>query len=206
MRFFNRRPVAADANTSASTGPTSREKHSRRTVMSSHDRRHKHRARDAYGDGMLNKRPSFGHWLKVTWPDVLTMLVMGVIGLGVRTHSHATQLESTDMTAGLRSSAGSLAKLSRLLHRRRSRLPGVRLPFAQGDHSHLGSRYARRAHPHRGHSLHADSHPQLLGRQQWGHRAAVLAHHGGSVPSLPEVAYRRTEAALSWCVTIAETY
>lgn len=29
-------------------------------------------------------RPSFGQWLKVTWLDILTFVIMGVIGLGVR--------------------------------------------------------------------------------------------------------------------------
>lgn len=28
-------------------------------------------------------RPSFGQWLKYTWLDILTMVIMGVIGLGV---------------------------------------------------------------------------------------------------------------------------
>jgi len=28
-------------------------------------------------------RPSFGQWLKVTWLDILTMAIMGIIGLGV---------------------------------------------------------------------------------------------------------------------------
>ncbi|KAI0445084.1 phosphatidic acid phosphatase type 2/haloperoxidase [Xylaria telfairii] len=28
-------------------------------------------------------RPSFGHWLKVTWLDILTFVIMGVLGLGI---------------------------------------------------------------------------------------------------------------------------
>lgn len=28
-------------------------------------------------------RPSFGQWLKYTWLDILTMVIMGIIGLGV---------------------------------------------------------------------------------------------------------------------------
>ncbi|EMC92319.1 hypothetical protein BAUCODRAFT_151731 [Baudoinia panamericana UAMH 10762] len=35
------------------------------------------------GDGSLNKRPTFGQWLKISWPDLLTYLVMGAIGLTV---------------------------------------------------------------------------------------------------------------------------
>lgn len=31
----------------------------------------------------MSKRPSFGQWLKYTWLDILTMAIMGAIGLGV---------------------------------------------------------------------------------------------------------------------------
>ncbi|TVY75592.1 PA-phosphatase related-family protein [Lachnellula suecica] len=31
----------------------------------------------------MSTRPSFGQWLKVTWLDIVTMVIMGVIGLGV---------------------------------------------------------------------------------------------------------------------------
>jgi len=31
----------------------------------------------------MNTKPSFGQWLKVTWLDLLTMVIMGIIGLGV---------------------------------------------------------------------------------------------------------------------------
>lgn len=78
MKFFNRRSQPADANTSTAVGM---EKHNRNTIMPRKERKGKHRA--DYGDGTLNKRPKFGQWLKVTWPDILTMVVMGVIGLGV---------------------------------------------------------------------------------------------------------------------------
>lgn len=88
MQFFSRRTAPADANTSTSVAG-SREKHSRHNIMSSTDRRHKRKHSNnaaAYGDGTLNKRPSFGHWVKLTWPDILTMIVMGAIGLGVSRH------------------------------------------------------------------------------------------------------------------------
>jgi hypothetical protein len=51
--------------------------------MSRKDRKHKGKSRATYGGGQLNKRPKFGQWLKVTWPDILTMVVMGILGLGV---------------------------------------------------------------------------------------------------------------------------
>lgn len=31
----------------------------------------------------MNKRPSFGQWVKVTWLDIVTMAAMGAVGLGV---------------------------------------------------------------------------------------------------------------------------
>lgn len=99
MGFFNRRTAPADPKTTTSTG-TTREKHSRRTVMSSNDRRHKRTRSDAaYGDNSLNTRPKFGQWAKQTWPDVLTMIVMGVVGLGVcATYFHGSSLEGILMT------------------------------------------------------------------------------------------------------------
>jgi len=33
----------------------------------------------------VNRRPTFGGWFKTVWLDILTMAVMGVIGLGVMT-------------------------------------------------------------------------------------------------------------------------
>jgi diacylglycerol diphosphate phosphatase/phosphatidate phosphatase len=31
----------------------------------------------------MSTRPTFSQWLKVTWLDIVTMAVMGIIGLGV---------------------------------------------------------------------------------------------------------------------------
>ncbi|KAI5357691.1 Putative phosphatidic acid phosphatase type 2/haloperoxidase [Septoria linicola] len=70
MPLFSRRNQPADANTAAAIGP-SHEKHQRKA------------ARNDYGDAFLSSRPTFGQWIKVTWPDILTMIVMGAIGLGV---------------------------------------------------------------------------------------------------------------------------
>ena len=70
MGIFNRnRNTAATANgTGNVTGTERREK-----------RTHHHHPED----GHLNRRPSFGQWLKATWLDLITMVCMGVIGLGV---------------------------------------------------------------------------------------------------------------------------
>ncbi|EKG12839.1 Phosphatidic acid phosphatase type 2/haloperoxidase [Macrophomina phaseolina MS6] len=74
MGFFNRRPTTAQTadNGTASTAaaaPNSHAHHSKKHAWST--------------DGSLNRRPPFGQWLKVTWPDILTMACMGAIGLGV---------------------------------------------------------------------------------------------------------------------------
>lgn len=52
--------------------------------------------RDRHANGHANDsmaypmatRPSFGQWLKVTWGDILTMILLGALGLGV-SFSHA---------------------------------------------------------------------------------------------------------------------
>ncbi|KAK5166624.1 uncharacterized protein LTR77_008168 [Saxophila tyrrhenica] len=76
MPFFNRRSRAPDVNTSTAVGG---EKHGRRGIMNKSDRRHTTNTASSYS------RPSFGQWIKVTWPDILTMIVMGAIGLGIYT-------------------------------------------------------------------------------------------------------------------------
>ena len=79
MGLFSRRNKAADANTANAVGNN---RHNRSSIMSNNERRHQSGG-VAYGDGALSKRPSVGQWLKVTWPDILTMIIMGAVGLGV---------------------------------------------------------------------------------------------------------------------------
>ncbi|CAG9945945.1 unnamed protein product [Clonostachys rosea f. rosea IK726] len=71
MRFFNRTNHVANghANTHAN-GHTP-------ATTTAHGRRHHH---DPYS---MERRPSFGQWLKCTWLDIVTMIAMGAIGLGV---------------------------------------------------------------------------------------------------------------------------
>jgi diacylglycerol diphosphate phosphatase/phosphatidate phosphatase len=82
MPFFNKKPQAADADTTTAVGgsnaPASEKKglFSRRTQTPAEERA-------AYGNENLNARPRFGQWLKGTIVDIITMVVMGVIGLGV---------------------------------------------------------------------------------------------------------------------------
>ena len=60
----NRNTAAATASNGAST----------------EHRKHGH---NQFEDGYFNRRPSFGQWLKVTWLDLITMVCMGVLGLGI---------------------------------------------------------------------------------------------------------------------------
>jgi membrane-associated phospholipid phosphatase len=65
MGFFNRR---REQN---GTLPVAAEKHGRR---------HHGVQREPYS---MSSRPTFGQWLKGTWLDILTMVILGAIGLGV---------------------------------------------------------------------------------------------------------------------------
>ncbi|KAH6658684.1 phosphatidic acid phosphatase type 2/haloperoxidase [Truncatella angustata] len=64
-----RNEPAVNNNGAAATSTTNGTRHKRRDHVS-----------EAYSMG---KRPSFGQWLKLTWLDILTMAIMGAIGLGV---------------------------------------------------------------------------------------------------------------------------
>lgn len=47
----------------------------------------------------MNTRPSFGQWLKHTWLDIVTMVIMGVIGLGV-SHKSLCGLQMLTIPSG----------------------------------------------------------------------------------------------------------
>lgn len=68
MGIFNRKQPVAEGPAGAAepTTRTSRKTHGNSTPYYS-----------------MATRPSFGQWLKYTWLDILTMVIMGVIGLGV---------------------------------------------------------------------------------------------------------------------------
>ncbi|KAF7506276.1 hypothetical protein GJ744_012084 [Endocarpon pusillum] len=70
--FGRKRPVDGATN---GHGPAPR---------ASHESRSNHQKEKFDIDsGHYNRRPSFGQWLKMTWLDVVTMIIMGAIGLGV---------------------------------------------------------------------------------------------------------------------------
>ncbi|KAF2745090.1 acid phosphatase/Vanadium-dependent haloperoxidase [Sporormia fimetaria CBS 119925] len=74
MRFFNRRPAPVEADTTTATG--TREK--KPGIFSRGREEHA-----ATGPPAWNTRPRFGQWIKATVLDILTMAIMGAIGLGV---------------------------------------------------------------------------------------------------------------------------
>ncbi|KAF2006897.1 PAP2-domain-containing protein [Amniculicola lignicola CBS 123094] len=70
MGLFTRRAAPIDANTTTSTA-SRRERHHREPKTSSR------------GPHAWNSRPTFGQWIKATALDIVSMAVMGAIGLGV---------------------------------------------------------------------------------------------------------------------------
>ena len=75
MRFFNRRPAAIDPNTVSATGAPV-------AVDKGH---HRHHGTYGHASGSsLNARPTFGEWFRGTLLDLITMFILGAIGLGVR--------------------------------------------------------------------------------------------------------------------------
>ncbi|KAK3954771.1 phosphatidic acid phosphatase [Pseudoneurospora amorphoporcata] len=75
MGFFNRQPRAVDG-----TAPPV-------ATDGTHGHHTTHKERKARRHGFepytMTTRPTFGQWLKYTWLDVLTMAILGAIGLGV---------------------------------------------------------------------------------------------------------------------------
>lgn len=73
MGFFNKKNTAAPADTTTATGTHQREK---KPGMFANKNQHG-------GARSWNTRPTFGQWIKATALDIVTMAVMGAIGLGV---------------------------------------------------------------------------------------------------------------------------
>ncbi|PVI01405.1 acid phosphatase/Vanadium-dependent haloperoxidase [Periconia macrospinosa] len=78
MGFFNRRPAAADADTTAATGTHHEKKPGLFARRGAHGTGTHH-----HGASAWNSRPTFGQWIKATALDIVTMACMGAIGLGV---------------------------------------------------------------------------------------------------------------------------
>jgi diacylglycerol diphosphate phosphatase/phosphatidate phosphatase len=76
MGIFNRRAAPIDANTTTATG-----EHVAAPVEAKHHGHHGGHAGNH--PASFSARPTFGQWLKATSLDLLTMLILGAIGLGV---------------------------------------------------------------------------------------------------------------------------
>ncbi|OAL43623.1 acid phosphatase/Vanadium-dependent haloperoxidase [Pyrenochaeta sp. DS3sAY3a] len=77
MGFFNRRPATGTvADTTTTTGTHTREK--KPGIFAPKEPRI-----TAHGGRSWNSRPTFGQWIKATALDIITMAIMGAIGLGV---------------------------------------------------------------------------------------------------------------------------
>jgi hypothetical protein len=63
----------------------------------------------------MNTRPSFGQWLKVTWLDLVTMVIMGILGLGVSSLQFLSQALLQKQTPGRSNFLNDRAILHRLL-------------------------------------------------------------------------------------------
>ena len=75
MGFFNRRAAPVDANTTAATGT-----HEKKPGLFAR----RNQTHTTYnGVASWNTRPTFGQWIKATALDIVTMAIMGAIGLGV---------------------------------------------------------------------------------------------------------------------------
>jgi diacylglycerol diphosphate phosphatase/phosphatidate phosphatase len=75
MGFFNRRAAPVAADTTTTTGAH----HEKKGGMFGR----KEPRMTTHGAPSHNTRPTFGQWLKATWLDIVTMAIMGAIGLGV---------------------------------------------------------------------------------------------------------------------------
>lgn len=76
MGFFNRRAAPAAADTTTATGTNHHEK--RGGIFGRKDKHY-----NPNGASSWNTKPTFGQWIKATALDIVTMAVMGAIGLGV---------------------------------------------------------------------------------------------------------------------------
>ena len=86
MVLFTRRAHPADSNTTTAVGG-----HNNSTdyelrqpnKINRRERRQHDKGEPVHDNRTANSKPSFGQWIKVTWPDILTMILMGALGLGV---------------------------------------------------------------------------------------------------------------------------
>ena len=96
MPFFNRKTQPADADTATSVGGTNAPATDKSGIKGVFSRRNQANTQEraAYSNQNLNARPRFGQWLKGTIFDIITMIIMGIIGLGVSLPYEKSQLDN----------------------------------------------------------------------------------------------------------------
>jgi len=80
MGLFNKRTHAERAHAEPAAAGTGTAATSRGGIFS---RKHGHKSHGAHEHYSMSTRPTFGEWLKRTALDIVTMAIMGAIGLGV---------------------------------------------------------------------------------------------------------------------------
>lgn len=74
MPLFGRRRAGTTTNTTGTAVGN---------ATNGHHHREKHHASNAYDEVFYSRRPTVGQWFKITWPDIVTMVCMGLLGLGI---------------------------------------------------------------------------------------------------------------------------
>jgi hypothetical protein len=158
MPFWKRHPAPIDGNTATAAGqPIATDpKHE------GHRGHHGHHGNHGGYPVTFNARPTFGQWLKATGLDILTMFILGAIGLGVSIR--VRNEKSSPLTLpGLLRQPGSNPVIPSPLPRWRDCVSSILLSASQRDCSNLGCCTSRQSGSHC-RLLHcSNSSPQLLG-------------------------------------------
>lgn len=132
----------------------------------SHTIRKHDRATDAEGQRLImdTERPPFGQWLKAAWPDLLTMIIVGAVGLGVsRSSLYSARCWSLTECTGILGATRSQPLIPYSSPGRNDRFPGVRLSTPARGRPDLGRNITCQPSTHSHHSDNADTDPIVLG-------------------------------------------
>jgi len=154
----------------------SRAVHATPTVTTEKTSRHGHHY-GSRGPLVMNMstRPSFGQWLKVTWLDLVTMVIMGIIGLRLSLQCFSIPHTFLALTIPPRSTKPTQippAPSPSTFKTAKSSTPNSPTPCATKS-SPSGSPPSS---SHRRLSHLPNPHPLLLGHGQRSHRPPPLAH------------------------------
>jgi hypothetical protein len=184
MGLFSRRQHSAATADATTTARTTRRREKRAPIVMD-----------------MNRRPSFGQWLKVTWLDIVTMAAMGIIGLGVY-EAHPAPSRSFPVYF----QDGEIVYPQFAYPMRKEIVPICmhikafcqcgrgKLTVKRGRcTAWIACTYCRYSHL-------PNTNPQLLGRQQCRHRPPLLFNHSCRLPSFSQMAHRRPSTPLPHCL------